>query len=95
MEFTYRCIDCASFPTCDDSCYSAPSCPSFRKRETGMRLEWLQSVLTKTQYLYWIEYYINNLKLADISIKYDVHITTVCRVLKNARKRIDSAVQKG
>lgn len=55
---------------------------------------WLETNLTKTQYTYYMEYYDNNLTLADISIKYDVHITTVCRVLKNARRRINAAYGK-
>ena len=52
---------------------------------------WLQSVLTKKQYLYYMEYYDNGLLLSDISLKYDVDITTVCRVLKNAKRRINAA----
>lgn len=50
--------------------------------------------LTKTQFKYWYEYYVNGLRLVDISIKYDVHITTVCKVLKNARVRIQAAYEK-
>ena len=53
-----------------------------------MTSEQLRSILTKTQYKYWVEYYDNDRTLADISIMYDVHITTVCKVMKNARKRI-------
>lgn len=55
---------------------------------------WLQSVLTKKQYLYYMEYYDNGLLLSDISLKYDVDITTVCRVLKNAKRRINAAYGK-
>lgn len=55
---------------------------------------WLQSVLTKKQYIYYMEYYDNGLLLSDISLKYDVDITTVCRVLKNAKRRINAAYGK-
>lgn len=47
-----------------------------------------EAILTPTQYRYYRAYFHDGLKLADISIKYDVDITTVCRVLKNARARI-------
>lgn len=55
----------------------------------------LRGILTPTQYKYWIEYFYNNHTLADISIMYDVHISTVCHVLKNARKRYLSYVERG
>ena len=55
--------------------------------------KYLRGVLTKTQYKYWCDYYYNDMTLAEISIKYDVHITTVCRVMKNARKRFDAFVK--
>lgn len=54
----------------------------------------LRSILTKTQFRYWTAYYNDDQTLADISIMYDVHITTVCKVLKNARKRILQATGK-
>lgn len=41
-----------------------------------------------------MEYYDNGLLLSDISLKYDVDITTVCRVLKNAKRRINAAYGK-
>lgn len=47
-----------------------------------------EAILTPTQYRYYSAYFRDGLKLADISIKYDVDITTVCRVLKSARARI-------
>lgn len=47
-----------------------------------------EAILTPTQYRYYSAYFHDGLKLADISIKYDVDITTVCRVLKSARARI-------
>ena len=54
-------------------------------------VDYIRTVLTKTQYKYWYDYIINDMTLTDISIKYDVHITTVCRVVKNARRRINAA----
>lgn len=54
----------------------------------------LRAILTKTQFRYWTAYYNDEQTLADISIMYDVHITTVCKVLKNARKRILQATGK-
>jgi len=57
-------------------------------------LQYMQLKLTKTQYKYWVAYYVQDLTLADISIMYDVHITTVCKVLKNARKRLAAASEK-
>lgn len=56
-----------------------------------MKTESIRAILTKTQYKYWVEYYKNDLSLADIALKYNVHITTVCHVMKNAQKRIVKA----
>lgn len=59
--------------------------------------ETMRGILTKTQYKYWCDYYYNDMTLAEISIKYDVHITSVCHVLKNARRRFiayERGVQK-
>lgn len=56
-----------------------------------MKTNTLQAILTKTQYKYWVDYFDNNLTLSEISIKYNVHITTVCHTLKKARKRIIEA----
>lgn len=65
-----------------------------RKKETEMNTIALKACLTKTQYKYWVEYFDNDMTLSDIAIKYDVHITTICHVLKNARKRIDEKYGK-
>ena len=48
----------------------------------------LKTVLTKTQYKYWVDYFDNDMTLAEIALKYDVHITSVCHVIKNAKKRL-------
>lgn len=45
-------------------------------------------ILTPKQYKYYKAYFRDGKKLADISIMYDVDITTVCRVLKSARSRM-------
>lgn len=50
--------------------------------------EYMRQILTPTQYKYYVEYCYNGMLLTDISIKYDVDVSTVCRVIKNARKRI-------
>lgn len=50
--------------------------------------EYMRNILTPTQYKYYVEYCYNGMLLTDISIKYDVDVSTVCRVIKNARKRI-------
>ena len=56
--------------------------------------EFMRANLTKTQYNYWYAYYVLDKTLAEISIDYDVHISTVCHVLKNARKRLNSIYGK-
>lgn len=56
-------------------------------------LTYFRTVLTRTQYKYWYSYYVEEKTLAQISIENDVHITTVCRVMKNARKRLNEAYQ--
>lgn len=48
----------------------------------------IEIILTGTQLKYYREYFKNSKSMADISIMYGVDISTVCRVLKNARKRI-------
>lgn len=50
----------------------------------------LRQILTTTQYKYYTEYFDNGKTLGEISIIYDVDITTVCRVIKAARRRIIS-----
>lgn len=49
---------------------------------------YLRAVLTPTQYRYYTDYLYRGLKLADISLQYDVDITTVCRTLQRARQRV-------
>lgn len=49
---------------------------------------YLQGILTPTQYRYYVYYMYGGIKLADIAIYFDVDISTVCRTIKNARKRI-------
>ena len=50
--------------------------------------KYLRAILTPKQYAYYTEYVYGTDRLADIAIRYDVDITTVCRVIKTARKRI-------
>lgn len=84
--FETKCFDCAKFgKTCNDMIGQELTCPDFISEHT---VRMMKHVLTKTQFRYWYDYYINDMKLSDISIAYDVHITTVCHVLKNARKRV-------
>lgn len=45
-------------------------------------------ILTSKQYKYYKAYFRDGKKLADISIMYDVDISTVCRVIKSARRRL-------
>lgn len=49
---------------------------------------YLRDILTPTQYKYYVYYIYGGLKLADIAMYWDVDITTVCRTIKNAKKRI-------
>lgn len=48
----------------------------------------IEVILTPTQYRYYQSYFRDGKTMTDISIENDVNISTVCRVLKNARKRI-------
>lgn len=101
MNIIYRCIDCSKMKQCPDAEYSAPACPSFQKEGETMNknsIAFVRNTLTKTQFRYWYDYYVNDMSLADISIAYDVHISTVCHVLTNARKRLNAVygeMQKG
>lgn len=52
-----------------------------------MKSETVRAILTKTQYKYWVEYYYNDMNIEEIARKYNVHFTTVSRVLINARRR--------
>lgn len=54
----------------------------------------LKTILTKTQYKYWVDYFDNDMTLAEIALKYDVHMTSVCHVIKNAKKRLNAACGK-
>ena len=54
----------------------------------------LKTILTKTQYKYWVDYFDNDMTLAEIALKYGVHITSVCHVIKNAKKRLNTAYGK-
>lgn len=56
--------------------------------------ETVRAILTKTQYKYWCAYYYEDMTLAEISEKYNVHITSVSHVLTNARKRF-TAYERG
>lgn len=49
---------------------------------------YLRHILTPTQYKYYTYYLYGGLKLADIAIYFDVDISTVCRTIKNAQKRV-------
>ena len=57
-------------------------------------LWYVRSNLTKTQYKYWYDYYIVGMKMQQIATKYAVHITTVSKVLINARKRLNDQYGK-
>lgn len=57
--------------------------------------EYMRQILTPTQYKYYVEYCYNGMLLTDISIKYDVDVSTVCRVIKNARKRMLEFFENG
>lgn len=49
---------------------------------------YLRVILTPTQYRYYTYYLYGGLKLADIAMYFDVDISTVCRTIKNAQKRV-------
>lgn len=49
---------------------------------------YLRHILTPTQYKYYTYYLYGGIKLADISVYFDVDISTVCRTIKSARKRV-------
>lgn len=51
-------------------------------------------ILTPTQYNYYKAYFRGGKTLAEIADAYGVDITTVCRVIKNARRRIIDYYQK-
>ena len=86
--FNFSCSDCVKFGnSCKDMTGTEPAGGCFVSEQT---LKYFRLYMTKTQYKYWYDYYVNDMKLVDISIKYDVHITTVCKVLKNARQRINA-----
>ena len=57
--------------------------------------EYMRSVLTPTQYKYYVDYCYNGMLLTDISLKYDVDVSTVCRVIKNARARLLKFFENG
>lgn len=54
-----------------------------------------EAILTPKQYKYYKAYFRDGKKLADISIMYDVDITTVSRVLKSARLRLITYYERG
>lgn len=54
----------------------------------GITADTLRHVLSPTQYRYYTDYIYKGKKLADISIEYDVAISTVCVTIKRARQRI-------
>lgn len=56
---------------------------------------YVRTNLTKTQYKYWYDYYIKEMKLQQIADKYHVHITTVSKTIINARKRLNERYGKG
>lgn len=47
-----------------------------------------EAILTPTQYNYYMAYFRGGKMLSDIADAYGVDITTVCRVIKAARRRI-------
>lgn len=47
-----------------------------------------QAILTPRQYRYYAAYFRDGKTMQEISIENDVDISTICRVIKNARKRI-------
>lgn len=57
--------------------------------------EYMRNILTPTQYKYYVDYFYSGMLLADISIKYDVDVSTVCRVIKNARARMLKFFENG
>lgn len=92
IVFKAHCMDCAKFgKSCTDMTGTEPAGGCY---VSDAEVKRMKINLTKKQFLYWYDYYINNMKLADISIKYDVHITTVCKVMQNARKRLNSIYGK-
>ena len=90
--FKANCMDCERFGiSCFDMIGTEPAGGCFISH---YEVQKMKLHLTKTQYNYWYDYYVENMTLADISIKYDKHITTVCKVLKNARKRLETVYGK-
>lgn len=61
----------------------------------GHDTEYMRFVLTPTQYKYYVDYCYNGMLLTDISIKYGVDVSTVCRVIKNARARLLKFFESG
>ena len=55
---------------------------------------YLRAILTPTQHRYYVYYMYGGLKLADIAMYFDVDISTVCRTIKNARKRIIAYIEQ-
>lgn len=55
---------------------------------------YLKAILTPTQHRYYTYYMYGGLKLADIAMYFDVDISTVCRTIKNARKRILAYIEQ-
>lgn len=53
-----------------------------------------EAILTPKQYDYYRAYFREGKTLANISLMYGVDISTVCRVIKNARRRIIEYYQK-
>ena len=92
MVFKAHCMDCERYGvSCFDMIGTEPAGGCYISHDTVQKMK---LYLTKRQFLYWYDYYVNNMKLAEISIRYDVHITTVSKVLKNARKRLETAYGK-
>lgn len=56
---------------------------------------YLRAVLTPTQYRYYTGYIYAGKTLAELSVEYDRDITTICRTLKTARRRVLDYLEKG
>lgn len=59
-----------------------------QERRQAAPPKYLRAVLTPKQYRYYSAYLYGGQTLADISIQYDVDITTVCKTIKRARERV-------
>lgn len=92
MVFKAQCMDCVKFgKSCTDMTGTEPAGGCFISEYEVRKMK---NALTKRQFTYWYDYYVNDMILADIATMHGVHITTVCKVLQNARKRLNSLYGK-